>query len=174
MASTNHTQNINLCQWVGTDPVLMADFNDDNAKIDAAITSLRGDLLRMSVVAYTGTGESGSEHCCSVTFPFVPQLLFISGRTCGSVHSPTSVDNTLGDADWHVLLPYDALMDEYESHGSSFNSNWRFLTMNGSGSSAYCPYKLSDNGKTLTWYSLSNAASQLNTADTIYYCVVIG
>ena len=35
--STNHTANYDLCQWEATDQVLHTDFNQDNAKLDAAI-----------------------------------------------------------------------------------------------------------------------------------------
>ena len=35
--STNHTTNYDLNQWEGTDKVLRAEFNADNAKIDAAL-----------------------------------------------------------------------------------------------------------------------------------------
>ena len=38
--STNHTANYNLCQWEATDQVLRTDFNQDNAKIDAALKEL--------------------------------------------------------------------------------------------------------------------------------------
>lgn len=37
--STNHTPNYNLCQWEADDHVLRTDFNEDNAKIDAALAS---------------------------------------------------------------------------------------------------------------------------------------
>ena len=39
MAATNHTPNIELNQWVRTDPFCMDDFNADNTKIDAAIAA---------------------------------------------------------------------------------------------------------------------------------------
>ena len=35
--STNHTTNYDLNQWEGTDKVLRTEFNQDNAKIDAAL-----------------------------------------------------------------------------------------------------------------------------------------
>ena len=38
--STNHTTNYNLNQWEATDKVLRTDFNEDNAKIDAALKGL--------------------------------------------------------------------------------------------------------------------------------------
>ena len=37
--STNYTSNFHLCQWEAGDPVLRADFNADNAKLDAALTA---------------------------------------------------------------------------------------------------------------------------------------
>ena len=39
MSSTNKTAHLALNQWVGTDPFRMADFNEDNTKIDAAVKS---------------------------------------------------------------------------------------------------------------------------------------
>ena len=38
--ATNHTTNYQLCQWEATDKVLRTDFNEDNAKIDAALSAL--------------------------------------------------------------------------------------------------------------------------------------
>ena len=38
--STNHTTNYDLCQWEATDQVLRTDFNEDNAKLEAALSSL--------------------------------------------------------------------------------------------------------------------------------------
>lgn len=37
MASTNKTANLQLNQWVLTDPLLMEDMNEDNRKLDAAV-----------------------------------------------------------------------------------------------------------------------------------------
>ncbi|MFB0920441.1 MAG: hypothetical protein QMB62_06115 [Oscillospiraceae bacterium] len=39
MSSTNKTPNLELNQWVLTDPFLMEDMNSDNGKIDAAVNS---------------------------------------------------------------------------------------------------------------------------------------
>ena len=38
--ASNYTTNYNLCQWQPTDQVQRADFNADNAKIDAALAAL--------------------------------------------------------------------------------------------------------------------------------------
>ena len=42
--STNHTANYNLCQWEATDQVQRTDFNQDNAKIDAALSDKLGKI----------------------------------------------------------------------------------------------------------------------------------
>ena len=44
--STNHTANYNLCQWEATDQVQRTDFNEDNAKIDAALNILSGQVAQ--------------------------------------------------------------------------------------------------------------------------------
>ena len=38
--ASNYTTNYNLCQWEPTDQVKRTDFNEDNAKIDAALKTL--------------------------------------------------------------------------------------------------------------------------------------
>ena len=77
MASANKTENYNLNQWVGTDPVLMEDFNADNAKIDAALTAIKGGQLKMATGSYLGGGEHGSANPNSLSFDFVPYAVII-------------------------------------------------------------------------------------------------
>lgn len=38
--ASNHTQHYGLCQWEATDQVLRTDFNEDNAKLEAALKAL--------------------------------------------------------------------------------------------------------------------------------------
>ena len=42
--ASNHTTNFELCQWQADDQVKRTDFNEDNAKIDAALNALSGGL----------------------------------------------------------------------------------------------------------------------------------
>ena len=42
--ASNHTTNYQLCQWQADDQVKRTDFNEDNAKIDAALNDLSGGL----------------------------------------------------------------------------------------------------------------------------------
>ena len=77
MSSTNKTANLELNQWVGTDPVLMADFNADNAKIDAAMAALQSGALKAASGSYTGDGTSGQAHPNTLTFDFSPKLVLV-------------------------------------------------------------------------------------------------
>ncbi len=42
--ATNHTEKYELNQWLPTDPVIRTDFNEDNAKIEAALHELWIDI----------------------------------------------------------------------------------------------------------------------------------
>lgn len=48
--ATNHTQNFELSQWLGTDSFARADFNSDNQKIDAGLKSLENGIAAVPFV----------------------------------------------------------------------------------------------------------------------------
>ena len=101
--STNHTTNYDLNQWEGTDKVLRTEFNQDNAKIDAALkanadaiaaeaaarasadTALEASLVgkgncQIETFAYTGTGTAGAGNPTRLNFnrPPVAVILYSS------------------------------------------------------------------------------------------------
>ena len=55
--STNHTTNYDLCQWEATDQVLRTDFNQDNAKIDAALAANAG-IMKGMICAWSGAEDA--------------------------------------------------------------------------------------------------------------------
>ena len=57
--ASNHTTNFELCQWQADDQVKRTDFNEDNAKIDAALSAL-GKAERSQTVTL-GPYENGFE-----------------------------------------------------------------------------------------------------------------
>lgn len=71
--ATKHTEHYGLSQWELSDSVVMADFNEDNRKIDAALAA----GTKIQTGTYTGTGEFGPEHPTSITFDFEPKLVII-------------------------------------------------------------------------------------------------
>ena len=86
---SNQTPNYKLSQWERADKVQMEDFNADNAKVDAALTSAaeahaaltaevskRGNC-QIWATTYTGTGVYGKEPPNPLTFPRPPLLVMI-------------------------------------------------------------------------------------------------
>ena len=69
----NQTPNYQLNQWEAADQVLRADFNADNAKIDAAIHAVADGLPRLITGEYMGTA-SLSVH---IPLPGRPKLVLI-------------------------------------------------------------------------------------------------
>ena len=100
MMATNHTANYSLNQWQATDPVLRTDFNEDNAKIDAALKSLnttvqqhttqlsqqatqlaaRGNIT-YTTSSYVGTGGDNPN---TLTFSKKPIFIYICGPLEGA------------------------------------------------------------------------------------------
>ena len=74
--ASNYTPNLNLCQWAEEDPVLREDFNEDNAKIDAAFAT----KCEMYIGTYTGDGATNR----TITLGFQPKFVWLwqSGTTC--------------------------------------------------------------------------------------------
>lgn len=76
--AANHTEHFNLSQWAADDGIVRADFNADNAALDAALHELDETRLRCASGSYTGAGEYGEEHPNTLSFPFTPKLVVIA------------------------------------------------------------------------------------------------
>ena len=85
------TPNFHLNQWSPEDYVRRTDFNADNAKIDAALAAAGN--CRIVTGSYTGTGKYGYTNKNSLTLPFSPVLLLISGGNNGFAVIPMGGEN---------------------------------------------------------------------------------
>jgi len=90
--STNYTQNYKLCQWEPSDKVLRTDFNEDNAKLETALSGLQTSLNQTNSTlsyayspsyrplvagSYVGTGSASR----TIYIGFRPRaVLVISGE----------------------------------------------------------------------------------------------
>ncbi len=79
-----HTQNYNLTQWDAADRILRADFNADNAALDAALAAHDAQLAKLGncgieVYPYTGTGTYGTEHPTVIRFSRMPAFFLLIG-----------------------------------------------------------------------------------------------
>lgn len=127
---TNHTEHYNLSQWLPEDKVLRTDFNEDNQKIDAALSELAGslegkaddsDLTELNKLVqrrncgaqalyYTGDGSTTK----TLTFngrPLIVHIMGMNHHLCAIKDSPKAdsvyVPNGSGQlvkADWNVRV----------------------------------------------------------------------
>ena len=109
--ATNQTTNYQLNQWEPTDAVQRTDFNTDNAKVDAALDALAGQVAEKAdgadltaleatvaghttqlgqkgncqfwTTSYVGSGETGFNARNRITFPKMPYLVLIQGTNSG-------------------------------------------------------------------------------------------
>ena len=157
--AAEYTANYGLCQWAATDKVLRTDFNQDNAKVDAALKSMadrlaalaslesqvqalsalvgRVEALEGKVVSgsYVGSGEHGNfDPPNTLTFDKRPYLVIVTGKTTalfpGTVDEGVSTPPT-GD------------------NNASNNFTWT--------------------GNTLKWFNYSDVYYQLNQAGQTYH-----
>ena len=81
--ATNHTEAYGLNQWVHSDSVLMADFNEDNVKIEQALLDLKASMPKIATGSYVGTGTGGAENPSTLELDFSPKVIIITtdGKT---------------------------------------------------------------------------------------------
>lgn len=71
------TEHYQLNQWEAEDSFLRTDFNEDNAKIDAALAAATGALPKIATGSYTGNGKYGSANPKSIEIGFAAKLVVI-------------------------------------------------------------------------------------------------
>ena len=149
--STNHTTNYNLNQWEATDKVLRTEFNEDNAKIDAALAGLAGTAAehtaaiaqhaaaipalgncQIYTTSYVGNNKSGAANPTTLTFPHKPMFLMVFSGYRHIMAFP--------EGGWACV----------------------FVNITGVGEGLSC----SLSGHTVSWYHGNNPALQLNESST--------
>ena len=96
--ASNYTEHIGLCQWEATDQVLRTEFNQDNAKVDAALDTLEqtvtqhGEELEAQAAAiaklgnctiYHTTYTGRNQYSKSLTFPGKPMAVMVAETDSG-------------------------------------------------------------------------------------------
>ena len=111
-----------------------------------------GDKARVQVFSYVGTGIYGSSNPNSLTFDFVPKLLFIKN---------------IGDSQYYICLTLfgTTLTDAYE--------NYAFFDATGTATYPDSAYARK-NGKNIQWYSTRSPYNQANSLGAKYVALAIG
>ena len=140
----NHTTNYNLNQWEASDRVTRADFNADNAAIDAAIAAVSAAAAgapRFVYGSYRGTGTYGFNSPTTLDFDFEPKLLIVKSGP-----------------------QIDVMFVLRESTASPLITDVATL--------AYAITRW--NGNSVSFINTSNARCQMNENNTTYYYIALG
>ena len=175
--ASNYTPNYQLCQWEAEDPVRKADFNTDNARIDAAIKAVDSRV----------TGLSGSKASTSALNSLKSTVDSLSATVAGHTGALSKKGNC-------VLYS-----TTYVGNGKSGAANKRTLTfphkpaavlvtylnmfmimVQGSASTAIHTGMLSINnaltwsGNSVSWYCTdANTQNMMNNSGVIYHVVAL-
>jgi len=71
--ASNQTTNLGLNQWAASDAILRTDFNNDNAKVDAAYKELMDEVAVGRV--YIGSGDMPDGYCVQIDPDGTPEDL---------------------------------------------------------------------------------------------------
>lgn len=158
--ATNQTQHYGLNQWELSDSVVMADFNADNQKVDAALHSILSSIPHVCSGSYVGTGTSGADNPNTLDLGFAPLFLAIIQEDEYPVYAGT----IRGVAPWLFIRPWQ--------HTNKFYSG------NTTANSFYTHVTWLDNG--VSWYAQCEngtpaaSGSQLNAEGVTYHYIAIG
>ena len=159
----NYTEKYHLPQWVESDRILMTDFNQMCADIEAGLTEAEagrsslaeslaalaagvgsaGENARIAWGSYTGTGAYGANSPTTLNVGFCPVLVVV-----GCVADA-------GYSNWPTVMFRDCPVSQSDfSHTNKLSVTWL------------------DSG--VRWYSADHAMGQNNNAGTMYYYCAIG
>lgn len=137
----------------------MAKFLDESglatlwSLIKAEDVKTLGAGVKIATGSYKGTGKGGASNPNSLTFDFVPKLVFIK------------FDISAGEADWWLFIPY-CYTNQYFGYAFAYK-----------GTMAYSCYARV-NDKTMSWYSDKSStqgiAEQANYSGYTYHYFAIG
>ena len=132
--ASGQTSNYGLNQWAAEDKVLRTDFNQDNAKLDAALDHLAN---RFYYGTYTCDGTYGAENPITLTFPFRPKAIFLAPLNA-SVWSHTWISygttqcyihTYYNDGDFLTLSWNDRLVSFYSEKNAAIQYNYSGKTL---------------------------------------------
>ena len=72
--ASNYTEQYKLCQWEATDAVLRTDFNEDNAKLEAALKALQDSKAEKDLCYLIGDTLSETNRKLNDLIPRVEAL----------------------------------------------------------------------------------------------------
>ena len=144
------TTNYNLNQWGATDKIRRADFNADNAKIDAALTALNSGMCHISHGTYVGNGQYGPANSIVLTCDFTPKLVIVQPLNNAALNPDTN------HASFITLVLVNPVRNIYGMEDDRFlvHVTWA--------------------NNSVSWYSNTNHSEMLNVDTYQYQYVILG
>ena len=146
--ASNYTEHFDLCQWEAADQVQRTEFNADNAKIDAALDALAGQVAEVSagmgncdmeILTYIGNGSKGPYNPTQITFTQMPDIYLAAG-------------------DMAILVGRGGQSTAVVGSKSASDSSSFFNEVN-----------IAWNGSQMSFYNTAASRHQLNSADKPYW-----
>lgn len=131
---------------------LSANPDTPNAALSAIATAVAAGA-KIATGSYVGTGTYGSANPCSLTFDFVPKIIFLARITDLYYLSPASVNGW--GSEYRILM---AGSNRIATYYGNFQQ--------------YASYTFANNQA--TWFAKYNAEEQMNTSGSTYIYVAIG
>ena len=151
---------MNVTPFVGTDNFNMETFNNMISQINDGVNSEISDVLaqlgtkaKIQTGSYVGTGTYGAANPCSLTFDFVPKML------------------------WLIAGSYDANGITDYLYFFQYAENWLYAINNSASIYAFgYSLKISVNNYTISWYTTAEdgATQQGNSSNKNYSYIAIG
>lgn len=153
--ASNYTEHYGLCQWEATDQVLREEFNQDNAKIDAALAENTAAITALTVqlatkgncsietFTYMGNGTYGAENPTIINFSGIPTLYVVLASQTLAVGNP--------DTDYTPAVLYSAFGSS--TYITGLETTW--------------------NENQLQIVSTAGAYNQLNSSDKKYLVIAL-
>ncbi len=158
--STNKTTHYQLNQWEPEDKVLRTEFNQDNAKLDSALTQAaqeRAELQAAIPKIVTGTYEGNGAASRAIPLDFAPRAVLVCTQA-GLTYSPNASGYMFGG----LALPGKPASHRYK-RGTAYPYEY------------YPGVELTDTGFTVYETKIGDYAGVCcNSSDTTYHYLAIG
>ena len=161
------TQNYGLSQWAATDSFVRTEFNQDNAKIDAALKDLEDTKAEQSALNSLSAAVSGK--ASQTDLEDLSDTVDLKCR----IKAGTYVGNG-GSRTVDVGFPIKAVLVEYRTGERQGNAAWGGLAVAGSTVRAGSSTLLSISGSTFTAYEVGEFTGQLCMNGQTYHYIAFG
>ena len=171
MMASNYTENYGLCQWEATDSFVRTEFNQDNARIDAALKDLEDTKAEQSALNGLSATVSGKASQSSVSA--LSSEIALKGRIRAGTYTGDGAASQTISAGFSLK----AVLVEVEDGRRPYSPN--YAVMGGLAVSGR-PIQRDDqdllklSGSSFIVYSRGEYVGDLNHSGTVYHYVAFG